>query len=99
MCAGEAGFLTAVETEEIGRTAMMLGAGRLRKEDGIDPAAGLVLSKKIGDRIEKGEPIAELMSAREAVLPEAAVRLKKALTVGEAPVSAPPLIYNTEECV
>lgn len=99
VCAGEAGFLTAVETEEIGRTAMMLGAGRLRKEDGIDPAAGLVLSKKIGDRIEKGEPIAELMSAREAVLPEAAARLKKALTVGEAPVSAPPLIYTTEECV
>lgn len=97
VCAGEAGFLTAVETEEIGRTAMMLGAGRLRKEDGIDPAAGLVLSKKIGDRIEKGEPIAELMSAREAVLPEAAARLKKALTVGEAPVSAPPLIYQTEE--
>lgn len=96
VCAGEAGFLTAVETEEIGRTAMMLGAGRLRKEDGIDPAAGLVLSKKIGDRIEKGEPIAELMSAREAALPEAAARLKKALTVGEAPVSAPPLIYTTE---
>lgn len=97
VCAREAGFLTAVETEEIGRTAMILGAGRRKKEDSVDPTAGLRLTKKIGDRIEKNESIAELMSADDSLFEEAVARLQKALTIDEKPIAAPPLIYNTED--
>lgn len=46
---------------------MMLGAGRATKEDKIDFAVGIVLRKKVGDRVEAGEPLATIYANREAV--------------------------------
>ncbi len=95
--AREGGFVNAVNTEEIGRAAMALGAGRLRKEDGIDAAAGLRFYLEIGSRIEKGEPIAELFASDRSLPAQAAARVEKAVSVGEEPVAPPPLIYEKEE--
>ncbi len=53
-----AGFVSDIRAEEIGHAAVMLGAGRARKEDAIDLAVGFVLRKKMGDRVERGEAIA-----------------------------------------
>ncbi|MBN1822872.1 MAG: thymidine phosphorylase [Endomicrobiales bacterium] len=52
------GYLVYTETEKLGLSANILGAGRARKEDGIDHSAGYVLHKKTGDRVSKSEPVA-----------------------------------------
>ncbi len=52
------GFVVGLKAEQIGNAVMALGAGRETRDSSIDPAAGIVLEKKIGDRVKKGEPIA-----------------------------------------
>lgn len=52
------GYITAIDTEKVGMAAVALGAGRERVDSVIDPAVGFVLEKKVGDKVEKGEPLA-----------------------------------------
>jgi pyrimidine-nucleoside phosphorylase len=54
------GFISACDALGIGKLAVRLGAGRIKKEDSIDPEAGIWLEKKIGDRVKKGEPLAQV---------------------------------------
>ena len=56
----EEGFVTKIKAEEIGKAAMVIGAGRATKEDEVDHAVGIELKKKVGDKVEKGEVIAEI---------------------------------------
>ena len=56
----EDGFVTKIKAEEIGKAAMVIGAGRATKEDEVDHAVGIELKKKVGDKVEKGEVIAEI---------------------------------------
>src|SRR5271163_4298789 len=49
------GYITGIYTEQVGVASMMLGGGREKKEDAVDPAVGLVLEKKIGDAVQAGE--------------------------------------------
>ncbi|KAA8708908.1 thymidine phosphorylase [Gemella haemolysans] len=56
----EEGFVTKIKAEEIGKAAMVIGAGRATKEDEVDHAVGIELKKKVGDKVEKGEIIAEI---------------------------------------
>ncbi|WP_082053780.1 pyrimidine-nucleoside phosphorylase [Gordoniibacillus kamchatkensis] len=58
--AASAGFIEAIDAEKVGLAAMLLGAGRLTKEDAIDYAVGVTLRKKVGDRVELGETLAVL---------------------------------------
>ena len=51
------GYVTSMQCERIGVAGVMLGGGRARKEDSIDPAVGFVLHKKVGDGVHKGEPV------------------------------------------
>jgi len=67
-----------------------LGAGRARKEDRVDPAAGLLLRKRVGDEVRAGEVIAELHAANDARLDAGEARLRGALAFsGEAPAAQP----------
>ncbi|WLC73663.1 pyrimidine-nucleoside phosphorylase [Clostridium estertheticum] len=61
------GFVSNMVADEIGIAAMLLGAGRATKEDKIDLAVGLMLRRKVGDKVEKGEPILTIYSNRENV--------------------------------
>ncbi|QEN06149.1 thymidine phosphorylase [Thiospirochaeta perfilievii] len=56
--AKDSGYVNTIEAETIGKAAMVLGAGRATKEDVIDHAVGLILNKKVGDKIETGELLA-----------------------------------------
>ena len=56
------GFLKTVDTFELGMFALELGAGRKTKEDKIEPKAGIIFNYKIGDKIKKGDVIAEIFS-------------------------------------
>lgn len=51
------GYIKAIETEEIGRSGILLGGGRLRKEDKIDPSVGFIVHKKISDHVKKDEAL------------------------------------------
>ncbi|MCK8099477.1 pyrimidine-nucleoside phosphorylase [Bacillus sp. 2CMS4F] len=65
--AKEAGVISEIVADEIGVAAMLLGAGRATKEDEIDLAVGIMLRKKVGDKVEKGEPLVTLYANRENV--------------------------------
>ena len=54
------GYIKKIKTEEIGKAAMIIGAGRAKKEDEIDHAAGINIFKKVGEKIAKNEKIAEI---------------------------------------
>jgi thymidine phosphorylase len=88
------GVVQAIDAEALGLAGMALGAGRARLEDRVDPAAGLVLHRKVGDPVEAGETIATLHVGRAPLeAPEAvAARVRGAYQVGAEPVPAEPLI-------
>ncbi|MCI1882299.1 MAG: pyrimidine-nucleoside phosphorylase [Sporolactobacillus sp.] len=65
--AKSSGVVSGMIADEIGVAAMMLGAGRATKEDQIDFAVGIVLHKKVGDRIERGESLATIYADRKDV--------------------------------
>ncbi|MCY8179702.1 pyrimidine-nucleoside phosphorylase [Bacillus paralicheniformis] len=65
--AKEAGVVSEIVADQIGVAAMLLGAGRATKEDKIDLAVGIMLRKKVGDAVEKGEPLVTLYANRENV--------------------------------
>ena len=75
---------------------MHLGAGRATKEDTIDMAAGVVLRKKIGDYVKKGDVIATVYTNKEEYQPMVEA-LKTAFVIDKSPVSVNPLIYTVIE--
>lgn len=89
-----AGWLAEVEAEAIGRSAVRLGAGRLHKGGAVDPAVGLVLHAKVGDRLAAGEPVGEV-HARDREAARVAVReVLSTLRVADEEVPPPPLVYG-----
>jgi pyrimidine-nucleoside phosphorylase len=92
--ADRSGTLAAVDAEKIGVASSMLGAGRAKKGDPIDPAVGIVVRPKIGDRLEAGSPIGEVHARSSAAAVQAAADVLAALTVSEEPVEPPPLIHG-----
>ncbi len=94
LTADRTGTLAATDAEAIGLAAGALGAGRIRKGDPIDPAVGIVVRAKIGDRVEAGEPIGEVHARSEADAAEAARRTLAACTFVDGAVAPPPLVHD-----
>lgn len=78
----------------IGRASVILGAGRRKKDDVIDHAAGVVLHKKIGDHLDIGEPVATMLTNKCELLAEARAVLADAIDVSDQPVTAPDIILD-----
>ena len=79
------GFVAAMQTEEIGAVAGMLGAGRERKEDKVDPAAGIRFVKKIGEPVQRGETLAFLYTNRPDQVAQASERYRDAVRISSTP--------------
>lgn len=88
------GYVQKIDAQEIGLAAMHLGAGRERKDDPIDHAAGVVLCKKNRDPVDKGETLAVLHSNHEERLEEVKNRVLRAYTIGEERPGKAKLIYG-----
>lgn len=88
------GFVSAIKTADLGRAAVLLGAGRRVKEDPVDPAVGLTVSRKIGDRVTAGEPLAVLSVNDRFCLAEAVAVVKEAFVITADPPRIPPLVYG-----
>jgi pyrimidine-nucleoside phosphorylase len=93
LLADRSGTVAAFEAEEIGLASVGLGAGRLRKGDPIDPAVGIVVHPKIGDRLEAGTSIGEVHARDREAAAEAGRRVLAAMDVIDGPVEPPPLVY------
>ena len=88
------GYIVGMQAELIGRAAQVLGAGRATKEDVIDPAVGLVMQKRVGDKIEKGEAFCTLYVNDEKNLEDAISTMREAVHIGAKPDHVPPMVYG-----
>lgn len=87
------GYVQSIGADDIGLAAMHLGAGRSTKDEQIDLGVGIVLKKKVGDQVSKGEPIAEVHTNGKGT-DTALAMLREHITVGPEKIGAPPLIHG-----
>ncbi len=95
--AEESGYVAQLTTSLIGYAAQSLGAGRIKKSDAIDPAVGLIMRKRVGDRIEKGESWCTLLVNSASDEAGARKLLEQAITVSAEKPQTKPLVYRTVE--
>ena len=89
------GFVEAIQCEQVGIASLVLGGGREKKEDVIDPAVGLVLHKKVGDPVKKDEPLCTVHYNSDARLASAQSLLQQAYRIAEKPPAVRrPLIHR-----
>ncbi len=92
------GYLASVQCEQIGTACVILGGGRERKEDSIDPAVGIVLHKKVGDELTAGEPIATIHYNSETRAQQAKRLIENSCQLEDTPpTSRRPLIHKIVE--
>jgi pyrimidine-nucleoside phosphorylase len=89
-----AGYVTAIQCEQIGIASMMLGGGREKMDDKIDPAVGLILEKKVGDAVKAGETLCTIRYNSDARLSETAALLARSFRIGPRQPSVPPLVQK-----
>jgi pyrimidine-nucleoside phosphorylase len=89
-----AGYVSAIDAEDIGMASSMIGAGRNTKEDSIDPAVGVILEVKTGQKIEAGAVLCRLYYTREENLEEAAEQIEDAFRISATPPEERELILE-----
>lgn len=90
----DCGYVTKIDAQKVGEAAMVLGAGRARKEDEIDPAAGICLRKKTGSHVNAGDVLAVLYTDRDSAADVAEQMVMAAYTFGQEPPDPQPLVYG-----
>jgi pyrimidine-nucleoside phosphorylase len=89
------GFVGSIQCEQVGVASLVLGGGREKKEDVIDPAVGLVLHKKVGEPVREGEPLCTIHYNSDARLNDARSLLQQAYHIAERPPATKrPLIHG-----
>lgn len=94
VCCQKDGYLNHMDTALIGRASLETGAGRAFKEQPLDFGAGIIMKKRLGDFIKKGEPLAEIYASTHVQCASAADYLQQAITIGEDKQPLPPLILE-----
>ncbi|MBN1192947.1 MAG: thymidine phosphorylase [Coriobacteriia bacterium] len=88
------GLVAAFDGEGVGRAAMGLGAGRMRRGEPVDPGAGIELAVKIGARVDPGDPLATLHTNELSRLDEAEGMLVHAISIIDGECAPPPLVME-----
>ncbi len=88
------GIVGAIDGEAVGLAAMGLGAGRAKKDDVIDPGVGIILRRKVADRVGRGEALAEIHAPDAPRAEEAVRQVQAAYHIGHAPPGPRPLIHE-----
>lgn len=86
------GFVAGIDAEGIGKAACALGAGRLRKEDPIDPSAGILLLRKTGDAVEPGAKLAEVHGSSPGIVEQTASALMDCFEIRKTCPEPKPLV-------
>jgi thymidine phosphorylase len=90
----EAGYVRALRALPVGIAALELGAGRVRKDDAIDHAVGVVCLRKRGDNVERGQALAEIHARTDEAANDAADRVLAAYELGESPPDDRPILLD-----
>ena len=88
------GFITRVDTTEIGHAIAAIGGGRVRIEDTVDPTVGFTSELKLGDEVRAGDAIGIVYCADETAAAKAARRIQAAYEIGDTPASKPPKLVK-----
>ena len=88
------GYITHMDSEKIGLTAVLLGAGREKKDDDINHAAGIIIAAKTGDFVKRGELLATLLADDESRLDGAESRYLSAVSIGDKKPAEQPMILD-----
>ena len=91
--ATEDGAIQSMDTEKCGIASVMLGAGRETKNSPVDLSAGILLHKKTGDVVKKGDVLATMYAAKEELFASAEKKYRSAITIGKEPVKRASLIF------
>ncbi len=90
----EAGYVTAIACEQVGTACVILGGGRERKEDSVDPAVGIVVHKKIGDKVSAGEALCTIHCHSDAQASRAKTLLLESYQIAAAPPAQKPALVH-----
>jgi pyrimidine-nucleoside phosphorylase len=88
------GFVQAIDSLELGLTSISLGAGREKVDDTIDPKAGMIVHRKVGDAVAAGEALVTLFTDRESSLSIARKRIENAFTISSKKPERAPMIVS-----
>jgi len=97
VAANRDGFVTAIACEQVGTACVILGGGRERQEDEVDPAVGLVLHKKVGDAVKKGDRLATVHFNSDVLGQRAKGLIEESYEIGEAAPAKRPLVHRVIE--
>ncbi len=92
--ASKDGYIIASDAREYGKASLILGAGRERKEDDVDHAAGIIIEKKIGDKVSEGDTILYLHTNKPEAIAEAEATVLAATIIGDIPPQALPIVQD-----
>jgi pyrimidine-nucleoside phosphorylase len=87
-----AGYVSAIQCEAVGTACVVLGGGREKKEDSVDPAVGIILHKKVADRVAVGEPLCTVMYNSESRAAQAKNLLMQSYEISDSPPAAKKLV-------
>ena len=90
----QTGYIYEMNTEGLGTSAMLLGAGRKTANDTIDYSAGIILSKKTGDYVQKGQEIARLYTSCASKIMDAKEKLEESIIFNDEPPKKKPIIFE-----
>jgi pyrimidine-nucleoside phosphorylase len=88
------GYISEIDALKVGKTAVLLGAGRSKKGESIDHSVGIVLHNKVGNWVESGDPIFTIHANDQSVFQKAKNRLLDAFSWSDEPVDPLPLFYG-----
>jgi pyrimidine-nucleoside phosphorylase len=91
------GYLSLLDARVVGETSVVMGAGREKKEDSIDHSVGILVHKKVGEKVELDEPLFTLHAASEADSVLAESHLREAIDIADSPCQPLPLFYDRIE--
>lgn len=95
--AAENAYIAHMDAEGIGSVCVALGAGRMRKEDSIDPSAGIILHRKTGDYVEKGEAVATLYASDNSLFAAACEKFAQSVEFSAERPALNPLLLGVVE--
>lgn len=88
------GYVKEIRTDEVGMASLILGGGRVTKDSKIDLSVGIIIHKKLGDKVSKNEPLATIYASDDNKRKEAKKRLLNAYVIDKEKPKTPPYIYS-----
>jgi pyrimidine-nucleoside phosphorylase len=94
LASADSGYVSAIMCEQIGIAGVLLGGGRAKKEDSVDPAVGIIVHKKLGDRVNAGDALCTVHYNSTERMEQALPLILKSYTIAEVPPVQPTQIHR-----